>query len=89
MSSWIDPLQGTFWWFVKRLFVSPDKLHETYFLGAVFLLLPVFSVAAFWLSRTWHTDVRGQVGVAFFCMSLGLVVLSTSFGGHTLFGYLV
>lgn len=80
---WIDPLQGTLWWFLMRPFTSVAKLHETVFLGATFLILAVCSGVAFWSWRAWRTDVRGQVGFAFFTMSLGLVFISSSFLGHT------
>jgi hypothetical protein len=80
---WIDPMQGTLWWFVKRLWGSAPEPHQTYFLGAVFLLLAAGSGIAFWRRRAWRTNVRGQVGFAFFAMSLGLLFLASDFWGHS------
>ena len=79
----IDPLQGTFWWFIKRLGGSAAKPHETHFLGATFVLLAVCSGAVFCFRRAWRTDARGQLSFVFFTMSLGLVLLSSTFWGHT------
>ena len=76
-------MQGTLWWFVKRLWGSAPEAHQTYFPGAVFLLLAVGCGAAFWMRRDWHTSVRGKVGFAFFGMSLGLLFLASDFWGHS------
>ncbi|HTS51215.1 MAG TPA: hypothetical protein VMH05_24880 [Bryobacteraceae bacterium] len=80
---WIDPLQGTLWWFVKRLWGAAPEAHQTYFLGVVFLLLALGCGTAFWVRREWRTSVRGKVGFAFFGMSLGLLFLASDFWGHS------
>ncbi len=82
-SSWLDPLQGTLWWFFKRFLGLRVEPHETYFLGAVFLLLAVWAWLAFWLRPSWRADVRLQVGLAFLAMSASLVLLTAQIEGHT------
>jgi hypothetical protein len=71
---WFLPMQSTLWWFAAHLSKTWFS-HETYFLGAVFSLLCLGSLAAFAFHPPWREDNRNRLAAALVALSVLLLLL--------------
>lgn len=79
-SFWINPLQGTLWWFVKRLAGMSINPGESHFIGFIFILLAICSGGAFVLYRPWRAEARSRLALVLLVLAIALVLLVSQFG---------
>jgi len=79
---WFLPLQGSPWWWIARLAGKLPPFHETYFLGAVFWLLALGTLAALAFSKSWRLGERGRLAAVSALTALVLLLLVAPLGAE-------